>query len=87
MNLNRRVSMTTFVYQLKDGNETVYYGTTDDLERREKQHQREGKIFDSIESLSEHETEEEAKEIERRRLLVYHQRHGRYPRYNKDPNG
>ena len=79
--------MTTFVYQLKDGNETVYYGTTNDIERREKEHQRKGKIFNSIEPLSEHETEEKAKETERRLLLVYYQRHKKSPRYSEDPSG
>ena len=79
--------MSTFVYELKDGDETVYYGTTNDLDRRAKEHQRDGKIFDKIESISPHKTEEEAKEKERRLLLVYYQQHGKYPRYNEDPSG
>ena len=38
-------------YQIKDGNEIVYYGITNDLERREQEHRSEGMDFTSIEKI------------------------------------
>ena len=38
----------TIKYQIKDGNEIVYYGITNDLERREQEHRSEGMDFTSM---------------------------------------
>ena len=38
----------TFKYRVKDGNEIVYYGITNDLERREQEHRNEGMNFTSM---------------------------------------
>ena len=41
----------TYKYRLKDGNEIVYYGITNDLERREQEHRSEGMNFTSMEKI------------------------------------
>ena len=41
----------TFKYRIKDGNEIVYYGITNDLERREQEHRNEGMNFTSMEKI------------------------------------
>ena len=41
----------TFKYRVKDGNEIVYYGITNDLERREQEHRNEGMNFTSMEKI------------------------------------
>ena len=79
--------MSVSVYALKYKNETVYYGTTNNLERREKEHEQDGKIFDTIQLISTHGTAEEAKEEEKRLLTIHRQWYGRNPKYNRDSDG
>ena len=76
-----------FVYELKYRNKTVYYGTTNNLERRKKEHEQEGKIFDTIQLVSTYYTVEEAREEEKRLLAIHRQWYGRNPKYNKDSDG
>ncbi|MBC6414513.1 MAG: GIY-YIG nuclease family protein [Chromatiales bacterium] len=78
----------TIVYELKKGNEIVYIGTTNDPERRKREHETEGKVFDSMNLVSGPVTEDEAKRIEKELLAEYRQRHnGKNPKYNKDSDG
>ena len=79
--------MSIVVYELKYRNTTVYYGTTNDLERRKKEHEQEGKIFDTIQYVSTHGTKEEAREEEKRLLTEHRRWYGKNPRYNKDSDG
>lgn len=78
----------TFTYDLKIGNEVVYRGTTNDPERREKQHRREGKRFTRLVKTSRRMTEEGARKKESENLERYRRSHGgRNPKYNKDNDG
>ena len=76
------------VYELKHKNKTVYFGITNDIKRREKEHQREGKIiFDTAKPVSTRKTRQKAREKEKELLATYRRRHGRNPKYNKDSDG
>ena len=78
----------TRTYDLKDGRETVYRGSTNDLERRERQHRKEGKKFTRILPTSRKMTEEGARKKESENLERYRRNHGgRNPKYNKDNDG
>ena len=78
----------TVTYRLYDGNEIVYIGTTNDTERREKVHKKEGKQFTKLEITSRKMTEEGAKEKEAEDLAQYRKNHGgRNPKYNKNLDG
>ncbi len=77
-----------YVYILLRGNEIVYIGTTDDPERREREH-RLDKKFDCMKTSKEaYITEYYAKKRERQELANYRRTHnGKSPKYNKDPDG
>ena len=78
----------TVVYQLKQGNQVVYIGITNDPARREKQHRKSGKEFDQMELVSQYMTAEEAQKKEQEMLEKYRKGHGgKNPKYNDDPNG
>ena len=78
----------TFNYNLKQGNKVVYKGTTNDLERREKEHLNDGKVFNKIEKVGRAKTAGSAKETEAKELETYRRNHGgKNPKYNKDSDG
>ena len=78
----------TVVYELKDGNEIVYIGITNDPEGRELKHRREGKKFGHLRVASVRMTRASARLRERIRLAVYRRYHqGKNPKYNKDSDG
>ena len=78
----------TINYDLKDGKKIVYRGTTNDPERREKQHREEGKKFTHLLPTSRKMTREGAKKKESEALERYRRSHsGRNPKYNKDDDG
>ncbi|MBC6415614.1 MAG: GIY-YIG nuclease family protein [Bdellovibrionales bacterium] len=78
----------TVTYKLKKGNKTVYIGKTKNPERREQQHQREGKSFSKLIKSSRRMTEEEARKKEQRDLQEYRRTHdGKNPKYNRDSDG
>lgn len=77
----------TCTYELKDGHELVYIGTTNDLERRKREHENSGKKFTRMNKTSNFMTEEGAMKKEKEDLARYRRNQGRYPRYNTDPNG
>ena len=78
----------TQTYSLFDGNKKVYIGTTNDLERREQEHNNEGKQFTRIEITSRQMTEAGAKQRETEQLEVYRRGHkGNNPKYNEDSDG
>lgn len=78
----------TITYDLKQGGKIVYRGTTDNPERREREHKREGKKFTRLSITSRKMTEEGAKKKEARDLQTYRRGHGgKNPKYNKDSDG
>lgn len=78
----------TVTYELKKGNEVLYVGTTNDTERRKKEHVDSGKQFGHMNITSRKMTEEGAMKKEEERLDTYRQNHsGNNPKYNKDNNG
>ena len=78
----------TIKYQIKDGNEIVYYGITNDLERREQEHRSEGMDFTSIEKIGNVTTRDAASDWEEERIKHYMSQHsGRRPRYNLNDTG
>lgn len=77
----------TVTYELKDGNKIVYIGTTNNPERRLKEHEREGKDFSKMIITSVKMTKEGAKRKEGEQLETYRKNQGRNPKYNKDSDG
>ena len=78
----------TVTYELKQGREIVYRGTTNDPEQREQEHRDEGKRFTHLLVTSRRMTEEGAKQKESEALQTYREGHGGLnPRYNKDQDG
>lgn len=78
----------TYKYRLKDGNEIVYYGITNDLERREQEHRSEGMNFTSMEKIGNVTTRDAAGSWEEDNIQRYkNQQQGRRPRYNDNDNG
>lgn len=78
----------TYKYILKDGNEIVDYGITNDLERREQEHRSEGLKFTKMEKVGIATTREAAGAWEEACILHYKDTHGgRRPRYNQNDSG
>ncbi|HEX9782101.1 MAG TPA: hypothetical protein VGA56_05120 [Opitutaceae bacterium] len=74
----------TYRYVLRDGRKVVQYGITDDLERREEEHDADDKRFTSMTPVGPRVTRETAEAWEQERIDVYKRTHeGRPPRYNK----
>lgn len=82
---NKRNTQT---YALYKGNEKVYIGSTDDIDRREQEHGDAGKKFTRIEPTSPRLTPDSAKKREAEQLETYRRAHkGKNPRYNKTDDG
>ena len=78
----------TVTYALHDGRKKVYIGTTDNPERRVREHEAEGKRFTRMDVTSRRMTEEGAKQKEAAHLASYRSSHGgRNPRYNESKSG
>lgn len=78
----------TVTYDLKKGGKIVYRGTTNDPERREREHKAQRKDFDQLVVTSRRMTGEGAKRKETESLARYRRGHGgRNPRYNDDADG
>ncbi len=58
----------TVTYELKQGTQVVYVGTTNDQSRREQEHKDKGKIFDHIKVTARRMTEDGVKRKESERL-------------------
>ena len=75
----------TQTYVLYDGSKKVYIGTTDNLERREREHRGEEKQFTRIKPTSRRMTDDGAKKQEAKQLEAYRRGHsGDNPTYNED---
>ena len=78
----------TVTYDLVQDGKIVYRGTTNDPERREREHKAQGKDFDRLAVTSRRMTNAGAKEKEAENLAKYRKGHGgRSPQYNKDTDG
>ncbi len=78
----------TVTYDLKQGREIVYRGTTSDPDARERSHRAEGKDFDQLKVTSRRMTREGAEKKEAENLETYRKGHGgRNPKYNKAEDG
>lgn len=82
-----RKPRNTKVYREKRGRETVYIGITDDLQRREREHRKDGHNFTNMEPVGPALTRESAEAREQQTLQNFKKNHGRLPKYNVDPNG
>lgn len=81
-------SRDTVTYSLYDGRKMVYIGTTNDPERRLREHEAEGKYFTRMDVTSRKITSEGAARKEAQKLAVFRKGHGgRNPRYNMDKRG
>lgn len=75
-------------YELKRGHKVVYRGSTNDLERREQEHARDGKKFTHMKKLGKAKTKRGAFSSEEKSLKTYRKNHGgRNPEYNKTNHG
>ncbi len=78
----------TVTYALHDGRKKVYIGTTDNPERRVREHEAEGKRFTRMDVTSRRMTDEGAKRKEAEQLASYRGSHTRRnPRYNESKSG
>ena len=78
----------TAKYVLKKGNEIVYVGITNSIERRESEHKAEGMDFSSISKIGKKTTREAAENWEAERIRTYMDNHnGNTPKYNKNSSG
>ena len=70
-------------YKLKEGNEILYFGITDDLKRRESEHKSKGMKFSKMEKVGPAVTRESALKWERESIKKYKKSHGgKSPKYN-----
>ena len=75
-------------YELRNGMEVVYRGTTTDPECREAEHLREGKKFTKLVVTSRRMTKEGAAKKETESLATYRRNHGgKNPKYNQNGVG
>ena len=78
----------TVTYELKQGRNVVYRGTTNNPAVREAAHRAEGKNFDRLVPTSRRMTQDGAKAKEKQSLETYRRNHGgKNPRYNRDSDG
>ncbi|MBA2846163.1 putative GIY-YIG superfamily endonuclease [Methanococcus maripaludis] len=78
-----KVKRTTQVYELKQGHKKVYVGTTNDPERRMKEHERAGKKFTHMNVLTGKKTQSNAKKMEKELIEKYGGSKRKTPKYNK----
>jgi predicted GIY-YIG superfamily endonuclease len=77
-----RCKRDTYLYELRDKGKVVYRGITTDVERRVKEHARDGKRFTTY-WYSTPSCRENAYKYEKEGIQIYKRDHGRRPRYNK----
>lgn len=71
-------------YKLNDGNNVVYFGITNNPDRRESEHVSEGKNFSNMKIVGPVVKKETALNWEQERIDQYEKNHrGRKPRYNE----
>lgn len=81
--LKRRAKRDTYCYELKDKGKVVYRGITTDVERRVREHAREGKRFTTYCYDTVPLSRKSAHRAERDGVETYRRSHERRPRYNR----
>jgi len=82
------IKRNTYRYRLKDGNKIVYIGTTNDPERRAREHLQDRHKFKTFEVVGSKVKEDTAKKWEDEQLKIYRLSHrGKNPKYNKGDSG
>ncbi len=75
-------------YECYQGNELVYVGITNNIERREAEHRAEGMKFSSMRKVGNITTPQAASDWETERIQTYQKNHGgNTPKYNKNNTG
>jgi predicted GIY-YIG superfamily endonuclease len=78
----------TYRYTLKDGNKTVYYGSTNDIDRRISEHKSDGKKFTHYKIEGPKVSNESSNNWEAEKLEKFRKSHnGENPKYNKSDKG
>ncbi|MCJ7633127.1 hypothetical protein MUP77_12140 [Candidatus Bathyarchaeota archaeon] len=78
-----RCKRDTYLYELRDKGKTVYRGITTDVERRVREHERDGKRFTTVWSSASPSCRKNAFKYEKDGVQIYKRGHGKRPRYNK----
>jgi predicted GIY-YIG superfamily endonuclease len=78
-----RCNRDTYLYELRDKGKTVYRGITTDVERRVREHKRDGKRFTTVWSSAAPSCRKNAVKYEKDGVHTYKRGHGTRPRYNK----
>ena len=74
---------TYYRYELKDGRKVVYYGITNNPQRRLSEHQADGKKFSTLNIKGPIVTKETAEEWEKNIIKTFAKNHsGKSPKYN-----
>lgn len=79
----RRAKRDTYCYELKDKGKVVYRGITTDVERRVREHARDGKRFTTYCFDTIPVSRKSAYGAEKEGVHTYKRSHGKRPRYNK----
>ncbi len=81
-------SRESYNYELKQGRIVVYRGQTNNLNRRESEHLRDGKKFTHMRKIGKAKTAQGARKAEQRFLEQYRRSHnGNNPKYNQTDHG
>ncbi|MBY0293512.1 MAG: GIY-YIG nuclease family protein [Alphaproteobacteria bacterium] len=81
-------SRESYNYELKRGLTVVYRGQTNNLQRRESEHLRDGKVFTHMKKIGKAKTRAGALKLEKKSLESYRKSHkGENPKYNKTDHG
>ncbi len=72
----------TWLYELKDGGEVVFYGLTNNPDKVAVQRANSSKRFTTLTIISLAMTQADAEKWEARRIAAYVAEHGKPPRYN-----
>ena len=74
----------TYIYELKDGNKIVYYGITNNPDRRVIEHENSRKKFTHVRVIRGPMLRENAEKLEGEYIQHYQRQHGgKPPKYNK----
>jgi len=79
----RRTKRDTYCYELKNKGKVVYRGITTDVERRVREHERDGKRFTTYCYNTVPLSRKGALKAESEGIDTYRHSHGKRPRYNR----
>ena len=70
-------------YELRNRGTLVYYGITNNLDRRISEHERAGKVFDEVVKVGAIASRWTARKYEKREIASYQRKFGNRPAYNR----